>query len=404
MNHGEKRSQIAKEIGGTVTWPAAAAAGKHPVSFPFRRSPVHDNIDIGALAKQALHEALRERGHVNVLIAGRTGVGKSTLINAIFQGKLASTGQGRPVTQNTREITKGDIPLSVFDTRGLEMADFAATLQALRGFIAERAREPDARKHVHVGWVCIAEDLRRVERAEEELSRMLAEHMPVVAVVTKARADQGFRATVQRLLPQARNVVRVRALREEFDDGHAIPPMGLLELIELTMELVPEGQRRAFTAAQKVDIALKKKQSHLIVVSAAASAAAVGATPIPFSDAALIIPMQVGMLAGITATFGLSFNEGLLSSLLGSVVTGTGATLVGRAIVSGLLKFFPGIGSVVGGVISATTAAAITTAFGEAYIATLELLFLRHNGEPPSADEVIKTFKGQYAERIRGSR
>jgi len=47
------------------------------------------------------------------------------------------------------------------------------------------------------------------------------------------------------------------------------------------MEVVPEGQRRAFIAAQKVDIALKKKQSHLIVAGAATAAGAVGATPIP---------------------------------------------------------------------------------------------------------------------------
>src|SRR5262245_60125570 len=120
-----------------------------------RRSPVSDNIDLGALAKKAFHEALRERGHVNILIAGRTGVGKSTLINAVFQGQMAETGQGRPVTQHTREITKGDIPLSIFDTRGLELADFDTTLKALKGFVVQRAQDTDARKHIHVGWVCI---------------------------------------------------------------------------------------------------------------------------------------------------------------------------------------------------------------------------------------------------------
>jgi HEAT repeat protein/uncharacterized protein (DUF697 family)/GTPase SAR1 family protein len=366
--------------------------------FGEQDSSMHDKIDIGALAKEKLREALRERGHVNVLIAGRTGVGKSTLINSVFQGQLATTGQGKPVTQNTREITKGDIPLSIFDTRGLEMADFDSTKQALRAFVSDRSKEPDARKHVHVGWVCISEDLRRVERAEEELTKMLAEFMPVVVIITKARADQNFRATVQSLLPYARNVVRVRAIREELDDGHALPQLGLQDLIDLTMEVVPEGQRRAFTAAQKVDIALKKKQSHLIVTGAAASAAAVGLTPIPFADAALLVPIQVGMLAGITATFGLSFNEGFLASLVGSVITGTGATMAGRAIVGGLLKLIPGVGSVVGGAISGATAAAITTAFGEAYIASLVALF-KHGGEAPTAAEVLEKFKREYGQR-----
>jgi len=228
---------------------------------------VSDPLDLGSLAKKALQEALSERGHVNILIAGRTGVGKSTLINSVFQGNMATTGQGRPVTQNTREITKADVPLSIFDTRGLEMADFGQTLAALKAFVLERSKDVDPSKHFHVGWVCISEDLRRVEPAEEQLTKMLAEFMPVVAIITKARSDQGFRAVVQQLLPQAGNVVRVRALVEELDDGHVLPQMGLVELIDLTMELVPEGQRRAFVAAQKVDIALKKSWLALSLVA-----------------------------------------------------------------------------------------------------------------------------------------
>jgi uncharacterized protein (DUF697 family) len=317
----------------------------------------------------------------------------------VFQGKLATTGQGRPVTKSTREITKEGVPLSIFDTRGLEMADFEATLDELRKTVADRARESDATKHIHIGWVCIAEDLRRVEPAEEKLSEMLAEFMPVVGVVTKARADQGFRAEVQRLLPKARNVVRVRALCEEFDDGHTLPQMGLQELVELTMELVPEGQRRAFTAAQRVDIELKKTRSRMLITGAATSAAGIAYSPIPFSDWMAIVPIQVAMIAGITATFGLSLSAAAMSAIIGSVVTGTGATLAGRAIVSGLLKFVPGIGTALGGTISAATAIAMTTAFGEAYISTLALLFTNSNGEPPTESEVVEAFKNQQAKR-----
>jgi uncharacterized protein (DUF697 family)/GTP-binding protein EngB required for normal cell division len=358
---------------------------------------LHDNIDLGALVKKALADAFRELGHVNVLIAGRTGVGKSTLINAIFQGQLATTGQGKPVTPGTREITKAGIPLSIFDTRGLEMADFAKTLAELRKTVVDRASESDARQHIHVGWVCISEDLRRVEPAEEQLTEMLAEFMPVVAVITKARADQGFRNDVQRLLPKVRNVMRVRAIREVFDDGHSLPQTGLEELVNLTVELVPEAQRRAFTAAQKVDIELKKTHSRMIVATAAASAAAVAYSPIPFSDWMAIVPIQVGMIAGITATFGLSLSVASFTAITASAITGAGATFVGRAIASGLIKFVPGVGSVAGGAISAATASTITSAFGQAYITTLAMLFMNGDGEPPTEAEVVEAFKKQQA-------
>ena len=68
-----------------------------------------DSKDILSAIKRAFHDATRDIGTVNVLIAGRTGVGKSTLINEVFQGRLAETGQGKPITRETRRITKKGI-------------------------------------------------------------------------------------------------------------------------------------------------------------------------------------------------------------------------------------------------------------------------------------------------------
>lgn len=356
-----------------------------------------EDFNFEAAIKDALREALRERGHVNVLIAGRTGVGKSTLINSVFQGNFATTGQGRPVTQNTREIKKEGIPLSIFDTRGLEMADFSETLDALKSLINQRSRNTDSNQHIHAAWICIAEDSRRVEPAEEELVKMLADrNIPVIAVITKARADQGFRAEVLQILPLVSNAVRVRAIEEELDEGFVLPATGLKDLVDSTMQVVPVGLKRAFTAAQKVDIELKKTQSHKIVVGAALSAAGIAAVPIPFSDAVGIVPIQVGMLAGISATFGLSIDKSFLSTIVGSIIVGAAGTLAGRSFVSNLLKMIPVAGSVVGGTIAATTAAAITTTFGEAYIAALNMLFVQNNGEPPTSEEVAEAFKAKY--------
>lgn len=208
--------------------------------------------DLTVTLKKAVDEAGRDLGKVNVLIAGRSGVGKSTLVNSVFRGRLATTGQGEPVTKTTRLISKQGVPLAIWDTRGLEMADFDETLGELTRLVEERAGEPDARNRVHVAWLCVHEDGRRVEEAERKLCRALKEHVPVLGVITKARRDDGFRAEVQRLLPEAGNVVSVRAIAEEFDEpGRALPPMGLEDLVAATAEMVPDAVVAAFEAAQR---------------------------------------------------------------------------------------------------------------------------------------------------------
>jgi hypothetical protein len=82
----------------------------------------------------------------------------------------------------------------------------------------------------------------------------------MVAVITKSRADNGFRSEVQRLLPRASNVIRVRAIPELQDDGHVLGPMNLTDLVEWTMQVIPDGQKNAFAAAQRVTLRLKRER------------------------------------------------------------------------------------------------------------------------------------------------
>ena len=91
------------------------------------------NVNFEEIIAMAKTELSKNKMHVenydlNVLIAGSTGVGKSTLINTVFGKKVAITGQGAPITQ---QITKYSLEngLSIYDTKGLEMnADSAKKL------------------------------------------------------------------------------------------------------------------------------------------------------------------------------------------------------------------------------------------------------------------------------------
>jgi len=108
-----------------------------------------------------------------------------------------------------------------------------------------------------------------------------------------------------------------------------------------------------------------------IIKQAVVVAAGVGATPIPFADAALLVPNQVTMIARITAAYGLPPSRSRALATAGSVVLTGGATMAGRYAVTSLLKFVPG-GAVAGSAISATVAAALTKAVGHAWARVCE--------------------------------
>ena len=350
--------------------------------------------DIDTLINEARERALKAIGIANVLIAGKTGVGKSTLINAVFQGRMAATGQGKPVTQSTTKITKDGVPVAIYDTRGLEVKNYKSIIDELMKFIETTNSDTDPLRHIHVAWLCIAEGSRRFEDAEIELGEALSRQMPVIVLITTAVSDQGFEAIIKEHFRFAANVVRINSLEYTLDGGKiTVPPHGLEDLIDLTMEVIPDAQKKAFAAAQRIRLSHKIDEAHKIVLAAATTAGSIAMTPIPFADAAVIVPVQIGMLAGISVVFGLNLNRDFLALLVSGTFITVAGPLGGRAIMANLVKFFPAIGWVAGSALSATVAFSLTTAFGEAYIATLYALLKDAPDRKIEAPEVAEAFK-----------
>ena len=200
-------------------------------------------------------------------------------------------------------------------------------------------------------------------------------------------------------------VVPVLAQDMEFDEDYIARAYGLDKLIDVMAEVLPAELQNTLQNVQKASLDSKKRASQGVIAAAVAGSFGEGFAPIPFSDAALLVPTQVGMIAGITVIFGMDISKSFLTSFVSATIGSAGATVLGKTIVSNLLKLIPGVGTVAGGMISGTTAGLLTTALGEAYILIMEMIYTGEiNKEDLYTEDGQATMKKLFKEELKKSR
>jgi uncharacterized protein (DUF697 family)/GTP-binding protein EngB required for normal cell division len=338
---------------------------------------------------------VKQLGHANILISGQTGVGKSTLINSVFRAQLAAEGVGRPVTTLVQRYRVERIPVTIYDTPGIELGrSKKEVIREYRKTIKDSLNGP-LDEHVHIAWYCMSAETPRVQDYDIDVIKALAEEVPVLLVLTQCVDDERAEALESAIaaehLPIHGPPLRTLA-RERRIAGHTIPPFGLEELVERTHEILPEAVRRAFINAQGVVVRLKVRHARAVVGAAGAAAGTVGAVPIPISDAVVLMPIQVGMLASISAIFGVDVSRGHIAQLIRALAQTGGTEWAGRALVQALLKVAPGTE-----LINAAVATGITLALGEAHIQLCkEMLHRQSSGRPMTDGEMLSFLLDAY--------
>jgi uncharacterized protein (DUF697 family)/GTP-binding protein EngB required for normal cell division len=317
-------------------------------------------------------------GRFNLAIFGKTGVGKSTLINAIFGEEVARTGIGEPVTRGSHLYLDKVGHLGIVDTQGLEVGkDNREILADLTKAMNEMRRQPLS-EQIHVAWYCIRGMDRRFEEAEADFIRRLDDlGLPVIVVLAQVPRRPSSDGAEAQYHPDAVLLAeQIMAKRLPIAGGRPFmtyakadefagqPAYGLRELLDATFRVAPEGVHGALVAAQEVDFARKTREAQKHIAVAVSSAAAAAASPIPFSDAAMLVPIQLGMMARIAQIYKIKFERAVLLAIASTAV----ATGAGRAAFTSLLKLIPGAGSIVGGAIGAGVASSFTYAMGEAWL------------------------------------
>ncbi|SEG29304.1 Uncharacterized conserved protein, DUF697 family [Eubacterium ruminantium] len=345
-------------------------------------------INVEKVANDAINviaDRIKNLNRLNIIVAGKTGVGKSTLINSVFREKLADVGIGKPVTDHMCKITKKDMPLSIYDTRGFELGKGVQeeVKKEIIETISKGVASKDINEAIHCIWYCINTASNRIETEEIKWLKELSQEnkitqVPVIIVLTqsfsKKKAEDMRKMLLNENLDVAQ-IVPVLAEDYEIEDLGTVKSYGLDTLIKVMEEVLPDELVETLQNVQMACLEEKKKKAHAAVATASAAAVGEGAAPIPLADCVMLIPTQVSMIASITVIFGLDVNKSMIAAILSSTIGAGGATILGKTVVASILKFIPGAGTLAGGAISAGTAGVITAALGEAYIGIMEKVF-----------------------------
>ena len=331
-----------------------------------------------AYSQEKLDEELRKYQETfkkpNVLICGQTGAGKSSIVNFIFKDEVAKVSNGEPCT---RDITlyKNNL-VNIYDSEGYELGkeDYYKKMLFDEFLCKENHKGIDGEESVHLVWYVVNGASKRFTPYDAELCHKIKSEKYKLCIII-SQIDQldetQLNEMVQSVKKQTMDIVGVKCFRTSTDesainarDENGDKYTDWDELIEWSMDQMPEMCKDRFVSAMKKGLKEKECQAKKRIVAATGAAAAVGASPIPFSDAAVLIPIQAGLVLAVLNVYGIKFSGG--AAALAGLLSSFGVQNLGKAIAGNLVKLIPGVGSVVGGAINAAVAAAFTAAIGEA--------------------------------------
>ena len=187
-----------------------------------------------------------ERG--NVLVIGNSGVGKSTLINAVLGEEKAKTGWGTSGTTVELEIYESKmIPFRIIDTVGFVPSFIKEhkAINAVKKWSKNSAKKGREDNKINVIWFCVEGTTRKLfPEAIKDLSRATSmwRSVPVIVVITKSYSvpereknikmvNDAF-AGQKRHLKNLRKIIPVVASAYVLNDIAFAAPEGIAELID----------------------------------------------------------------------------------------------------------------------------------------------------------------------------
>lgn len=244
-------------------------------------------------SKQLIKDLLKENEikHLNLQIIGKTGVGKSTLVNAIFGDKVADVKKGEPCTMETKcyESEKYDF-IRIYDTRGIEISkdfDIEKVFNETLKDIKEKCEKNEPDNLIHCLLYCFTGT--RFEREEGEILVKLRQtyegkKLPIILVLTQdlgevdeEDGEDGFKQlyeSINKIIeekceqslsnsPKSISLIQILAKEKKLSKKITIPPKGLDILIEKCLEKGEYSSKYACLSAIKFSGEKKIREDYL---------------------------------------------------------------------------------------------------------------------------------------------
>lgn len=302
-----------------------------------------------------------------VLLVGRTGVGKSSIVNAIFGENSAKVGAGRPVTQHYN-FYAGEF-INIYDTRGWELGaeQEEKFRQDTEKFLTEQLNDEQKESTVDIIWYVLDAPGARFTDFDAELALTAFSGMHVLFILSKCdvahpEQTEALKQAIENSdIPNSIGIVEIAANPQALRGRPAGEQFGLQEIVNQTIKALPDAKKVVFAAAQGIDLNQKDSASKTVIRNYTFAAFGVGFTPVPFSDAAILFPLQLGLVVQLALIYEIEVDiaKSASSFMAEQVVISLGRGAAGR-----LLKFVPGAGMILGGTITGTVAATFTAAIG----------------------------------------